>query len=90
MAKRQTPDELAARVKAIEEACVAANVTSWNYIAAAIVADAIDGVRDMLDDNAIEASSAFEAMGTQLEACARMLDRIDDRLIEIAKEVGRG
>lgn len=91
---RSTPEEVAARTLAIVAACRRINdgssvrvELSDEHIAAAIVADAIDGATAMLDENGHEAAAILDRIDTRLDKVADMLDRIDDRLLAI-KERG--
>lgn len=81
---RPTPDEVAARASAVAAACIAANQARTDsdkhtahlhaeWVAAAIIADAINKCAERLDDNGDQESMS--------------LSRIDDRLAEIRDRI---
>ncbi len=92
--ERRSPHEIAKRAVDVAKAVnayvgsdapieIRSNVA--DIACAAIIADAIDGVRAMLDENAIEFGAHLETMGERLDGVYRCLDKIDDRLMSIAE-----
>lgn len=88
---RPTPDDVAARAIAIFDACARANEARERecnaglpseLIAAAIVADAIAGVAEMIDESGVELSN----IATAICNVESMLDKIDDRLLALSRD----
>lgn len=94
----RSPEDVVARTVAIVEAFREHNAgardltkrehsrteISAEYIAAAIVADALAGVAEQVDELGVETSRAAD----EIDRCANMLDRIDDRLERVGDRMG--